>query len=339
MLRPPHCPQLISPIHSFKLASASSDSLLAIILVAQSFRGPCVVYSYPPQPNAVARTSKPIYTRRHARSTGAATKAAGHHATYSSSSDSDDEDSGPDDDNNNDEHKEAAAEEYLGYPNSVLAGLLCPSRELCDQPFELVVDHLAFVGHPVWLGDEEPPRRLEVAREEDEDDQDEEDLRGRPRTRPVDLLAVDEDFVNFSHPTERSISEPVASTSAIEPKAVSPIKVVRSPSETPTLLAQSSVASSLQSGNSFRGVASLTSFNFVCVIDTPPDSHLSSHLEGFYKDVVVPMTANIKALERKDKWLGREAGVLRRLAEEHAESRTYRNELFNSRSSDNICDF
>ena len=37
----------------------------------------------------------------------------------------------------------------FGYSSEFLAGLLCPQRSLCHQKFELIVDDLAFIGHPV----------------------------------------------------------------------------------------------------------------------------------------------------------------------------------------------
>ncbi|EPT01368.1 hypothetical protein FOMPIDRAFT_1161627 [Fomitopsis schrenkii] len=37
----------------------------------------------------------------------------------------------------------------LGYSAEYLAGLLCPQDSMCHQKFELVVDDLAFIGHPV----------------------------------------------------------------------------------------------------------------------------------------------------------------------------------------------
>ena len=45
--------------------------------------------------------------------------------------------------NNNSYHK------LLGYSAEFLAGLLCPNQALCHQKFELIVDDLAFIGHPV----------------------------------------------------------------------------------------------------------------------------------------------------------------------------------------------
>ena len=37
----------------------------------------------------------------------------------------------------------------LGYPAEFLASILCPKDDMCHQKFELVVDDLAFIGHPV----------------------------------------------------------------------------------------------------------------------------------------------------------------------------------------------
>lgn len=37
----------------------------------------------------------------------------------------------------------------LGYSGDFLATLLCPQRSMCHQKFELVVDDLVFIGHPV----------------------------------------------------------------------------------------------------------------------------------------------------------------------------------------------
>lgn len=40
----------------------------------------------------------------------------------------------------------------LGYRSVFLAGILSPKSALCHQKFELVVDELAFLGHPVYAG-------------------------------------------------------------------------------------------------------------------------------------------------------------------------------------------
>ncbi|GBE88319.1 predicted protein [Sparassis crispa] len=40
-------------------------------------------------------------------------------------------------------------DKLLGYNAEFLAGLLCPQSSMCHQKFELLVDDLAFIGHPV----------------------------------------------------------------------------------------------------------------------------------------------------------------------------------------------
>ena len=39
--------------------------------------------------------------------------------------------------------------QVLGFAAEFLAGMLCPQRAMCNQKFELVVDELVFIGHPV----------------------------------------------------------------------------------------------------------------------------------------------------------------------------------------------
>lgn len=50
--------------------------------------------------------------------------------------------------------RQRAYQQYLGYDCDILASLLAPKRELCHQKFELVIDDLAFVGHPVCVDKE-----------------------------------------------------------------------------------------------------------------------------------------------------------------------------------------
>lgn len=289
-------------------------SLLALIVVASSSRGHSVVFSYPPVPQPVKRTSKPTYPTFRQTPTDA------DHAGNGSDSDSDAENDSDDDPEVRDEpmsesegeaaHDEPSpaaerkqVESYLGFSTTVLADLLCPNRELCDQPFELVVDHLAFVGHPVWLGDDEPPRRPD-AREDEDDDEEE---RGRSRRRRGAAGADDEPAEVTPAPSRDATVVPHRPIPALATSPTSPTTARERPG--------TSVASSQQSHTSIHGEGRITSFNFVCVIDTPPDSHLSSHLEGYYKDCVVPITANLKALEKREKWLGKEAARLRKARE------------------------
>ncbi|GAA5938359.1 hypothetical protein JCM3775_000871 [Rhodotorula graminis] len=307
-------------------------SLLAVMIVAKSSLGSQLVYAYPPDPRAVPRTHKPVYS--------ASRRQRALYQAYTSSSDSD---SGTDTSDDQDDHT-PDSKHFLGFPDNVLASLLSPSRELCDQPFELVVDHLSFVGHPVWLGDDDPPRdrpdeaaakpdtgASERGQDGDEDDDDDDDddssaVRGRSRRPRYKDLVTEDDLDLSAAERDRTVGPPASRNASAPPRPLliadsgspSPTRpgtLARSQSSTSTLHPGSSLASSQHSHNSLAGSSRLVSFNFLCVIDTPPDSHLSSHLEGFYKDVIIPITANIKALEKKDLWLGKQAAKLRRAKE------------------------
>ncbi|KAL8276331.1 hypothetical protein RQP46_011256 [Phenoliferia psychrophenolica] len=312
------------------------SSLLALVVVASSSRGHSVVFSYPPVPKPVKRTQKPAYATYRQTPDGL-DHGTGPDADSTKGGDSDE--SGSDSDTDEASSRGLGLDElvsgagrggrgervgvgsYLGFSDTVLATLLCPNRELCDQPFELVVDHLAFVGHPVWLGDEEPQRRpadtpiptSNRTPNDDYDDDDDEEERGRSRRRRGAGGGLE------STASSPHLPLPGSSTrdSTVRP---SPIPSPSAPSSPETATKpSSSIASSQQSHTSTHGEGRLTSFNFVCVIDTPPDGHLSSHLEGYYKDVVLPITANLKALERRNKWLGKEAAKLRKAREQFSD--------------------
>ncbi|KAM0792404.1 hypothetical protein ACM66B_005083 [Microbotryomycetes sp. NB124-2] len=308
------------------MSGSSADSMLAFMVVAKSSRGADVVYAYPPHPHAVPRSSVPVYPS--SSTTGRARRARAAHrhqhtpgrhvsgvstpesydsSASSSSSSSDDSDFGANDDGDGVAGEHSLLDSYLGFPSNVLAALLSPSRELCDQPFELVVDHLAFVGHPVWLGDKDEPSAVHRA------GIDEDEKRGRQKNR------ANSGQLDVDHPglpsRDSSGSRARSSSSRSSSRGPSPstrLPLSRSISSTNTLQPLASITSSQQSHGSIHGEGRLSSFNFVCVIDTPPDSHLSSHLEGYYKDVVIPVTANLKALEKREHWLGKEAAKLRK---------------------------
>lgn len=90
------------------------------------------------------------------------------------------------------------ADEYHGifdYPTQFLSKMLCPQRALCHQKFELIIDDLAFIGHPVSAEDDGTWRfkseksksnsRGRGSRNRDADDnKSERSVNGEPRPTP-----------------------------------------------------------------------------------------------------------------------------------------------------------
>lgn len=172
-----------------------AETLLAILLVTSSAKGPSLVYRWPPAPEPSARLARP----RPAQHTGAfQLDNPGRAAFYSEGfpekelllptghlQDDDDEyewkrpesirdrsmsfsrtaprpssgrnspteDASYNLDSMGDVRKKDEYDDLFGYSSEFLAGLLCPHRSLCHQKFELVVDDLAFIGHPVCADD------------------------------------------------------------------------------------------------------------------------------------------------------------------------------------------
>lgn len=164
-----------------------SVPLLAIALVVSSSKGSSLVCRWPPHPTNHPRLSRPrpvhdstcfqadnpwrsaydpddsipceehavdddehLWRRPHfTRERSLSVSNARSHPTSRRASPSKDiEDSfvldGNDDANIPDEY-----DELLGYSSEFLAGLLTPHVAMCHQKFELVIDDLAFLGHPV----------------------------------------------------------------------------------------------------------------------------------------------------------------------------------------------
>lgn len=159
--------------------------MLAILLVTSSAKGSSLVYRWPPHPKPSARLARP-------RPTGASQlDNPGRAALYSdtpmsavymqpphNSQDDDDYEwqipdpirdrsmsfsrgPGPssgrispsDDESIEDPAPKDDYDDIFGYSSEFLAGLLCPQKALCHQKFELIVDDLAFIGHPVCAED------------------------------------------------------------------------------------------------------------------------------------------------------------------------------------------
>ncbi|KAF7327834.1 hypothetical protein MKEN_00363200 [Mycena kentingensis (nom. inval.)] len=157
-----------------------ADSLLAILLVTTSAKGANIVYRWPPSPVSSPRfsrakpdvalaslhldnpwkTSHPNEAQNIALDTSHdldrewKRPSTVRDRSLSFSSSSSHHSSGR---NSPEEEGGSLRDEIdhiFGYSSEFLANLLCPQRSMCHQKFELVVEDLAFIGHPVSAEDD-----------------------------------------------------------------------------------------------------------------------------------------------------------------------------------------
>ncbi|ETS62076.1 hypothetical protein PaG_03634 [Moesziomyces aphidis] len=189
---------------------------------------------------------------------------------------------------------------YLGYDIEILASILNPRPELAHQKFELIVDDLAFLGHPVAAS------KAGTWGEPDNHD-------GHPG-------ATDSDDAHAAAPSQRRgrsglrkeirpYDVPDGHTPAKEHDADSAKKGKSEPKTSDTEAPASKAA------------APLTQFHLVLVLDRPDPStamsgmDLSSWLQLFYDNIVFKMTAALFAEQSKSDYVGRETEKLLALRE------------------------
>lgn len=173
-----------------------AETLLAILLVTSSARGPSLVYRWPPTPTLSARLARPRpnqlmgtfqldnpgraasyseaesgseplvpgvraldadddYEWKRPNATRDRSMSFSHSVPRPSSGrNSPSKDGSYDLDSLDESHVKDEYDNLFGYSSEFLAGLLCPQRSLCHQKFELVVDEIAFIGHPVCAEDD-----------------------------------------------------------------------------------------------------------------------------------------------------------------------------------------
>ena len=141
---------------------------------------------------------------------------------------------------------------YLGIDVGILATFLIPSsKELCDTKFESILDYLAFVSHPVWLDGK----------------------RQRMRKRHAEKASRQNSTLSESA-TSRRESTTQRSASGASPPPASSNGYTSSAKED---------AKETDPKEEERAASALETFNLVLVIDTPPDKHLSNHLDVYYQ--------------------------------------------------------
>ncbi|KAJ7274544.1 nitrogen permease regulator of amino acid transport activity 3-domain-containing protein [Mycena haematopus] len=143
-----------------------AETLLAVLLVTTSAKGSSIVYRWPPSPVASPRFSraKPDSAPSSLHLDNPWRASHPSEAPQNPLKESPSPASDPErewkrpstqrdrDSPTKDIESHTIEDEYnhlFGYPSEFLANLLCPQRSMCHQKFELLVDDLAFIGHPV----------------------------------------------------------------------------------------------------------------------------------------------------------------------------------------------
>ncbi|KAH8918264.1 hypothetical protein BT69DRAFT_1338323 [Atractiella rhizophila] len=330
------------------------STLLSLLLITKSSGHATLLLAVPEHPAPIPRTTRPIYSKPVLKKTGGGSKRTTNH--YSDSDEPDSED---------DKFYRPVQKEgqYLNLPRKVLADACAPESEMCDKKFEMVINHLAFIGHPVTL-----KKKREAKSKSREDGRqkgasvrrvaDSLERRGRTRTSTRLMEASsssspeDQRFprsgvsaagpstfakttglggVLSSSPTHSDIPRIATMESLPDYRGPSPPPPMSPRHEEQTLPEEGQKAERKNSTTttSFEGTeeddeqemgsAKLTMFNLVLVIDTPPDSDLSEHLDAYYRDIILPVTAALKQEEKASSWLTEEKVAIVRQREELAE--------------------
>uniref|UniRef100_V5ETE4 Nitrogen permease regulator 3 n=1 Tax=Kalmanozyma brasiliensis (strain GHG001) TaxID=1365824 RepID=V5ETE4_KALBG len=196
---------------------------------------------------------------------------------------------------------------YLGYDIELLASILNPRQELTHHKFELMIDDLAFLGHPVSLD------RSDILGGQDDEDADAEGhdrsagQRGRSglrkEIRPYDVS----DGGDASKDAACSLRQNGGKTEAAAP--------TKARNASQTRMEQTSDSSVS------RSYAPLTQFHLVLVLDRPDPStamhgmDISSWLQLFYDNIIFKMTSALFAEQRESDYIGRETEKLLALRE------------------------
>lgn len=238
---------------------------------------------------------------------------------------------------------------YLGFSPETWGDLLTP-RDGHGSKLEVVIDALAIIGHPVRVKRQEPARATDQrpprsrgrsrtranssASAPDESgygsDLSEPSAMGTAEDQPppsettpaaqvsqlTKMLAPPPSTQGSTpSPTETVSASPedeVLSTSpaARLPFGYSPFasKLPETSQKAAADLPDTKKSETTPSPTRSEG---LSSFTLALIVDTPPASHLSEHLDVYYRDVVLKLTAALKRLERARGYVSREAWICR----------------------------
>lgn len=206
----------------------------------------------------------------------------------------------------------------LGYPLEFLSDLLSPSRTACNRKFEISVNELIFIGHPVCAGSD---GKWGYPTEDSEDESEREARRvsrGRrmetPAARDISLRSVAE------YPESRASSGlPSPSVNGLSLSSTE----VSSGADTP--VSASATRQATLNGNAMgasqvlkKDEAELSMFHLVLILDQPdpkPDQPFSDCLDILYREVAFKWAAAAFALQVRDNWVGKQVKQLMAIRE------------------------
>lgn len=200
----------------------------------------------------------------------------------------------------------------LGYSLDFLGDLLTPPRVACNRKFEVCVDELVFIGHPVCTNSDgkwEYP-----ADDSDDDDEPRRVSRGRrmndtPAPRDVSLLPVAE------HP-----DSPATRFEKLQEDRHSLHRDALNASTHSLANSASDPTSTPRNVKKDEEEPQLTMFHLVLIIDKPDpqadsDTHLAEVYSHLYREIAFKWTAAAFALQVRENWVAREAKELARIRE------------------------
>ncbi|KAG8927817.1 hypothetical protein FRC02_007736 [Tulasnella sp. 418] len=182
----------------------------------------------------------------------------------------------------------------LGYSSTMLAEILSPKQALCHQKFELFVDELAFIGHPVHIGKDGTWGWSEVYDTPTLNPFGDKDHRGRSLGRET------------SPYLSELILSPDALRSELPQSRPPPIRPLKRPSD------------------------SIRSFHLVLVLDRPDPSFVASSnifkfVDIYYKQIAFKLTAAMHHEQGRVDFITHETNTLLTLREACITSSAYTN--------------
>lgn len=210
---------------------------------------------------------------------------------------------------------EAQYNTTLGYSLDFLADLLSPPRSSCHKKFEVTVDEIVFIGHPVCCG---PDGKWTFPSDEDSD---EEDARRVSRGRRMNdsngaKPAPQDSLTNIAEEPGRQRSSATLSDQMevlTTPESSATVSPTTPPARRDTI-----VPTKNGKDKEEDDIPQLQMFHLVLIVDKPdprPGQDTEQMLEQIYREVAFKWSAAAFAMQVRENWVARQARDLARIRE------------------------